>query len=103
MKVLAQVPGTNETIMVQGEVQPVLLLLSEQDIETIRSMPDDNRWYLQYPGDEYMSEEEIQNWIAEVQGWLGDMQEAAQLASMQENLNNPMKTADELEQEPIDG
>jgi hypothetical protein len=88
MKVLAQIPGTDETIMVQGEVQPVLLLLSEQDIHTIRTMPDENRWYLQHPADH--DREALKNWVGEVQEWLGQM-EAAQ------GLDEATKQLDGLE------
>lgn len=98
MKVLSQVPGTNETIMVQGEVQPVLLFLSEDDIKVIRNMPDDNRWYLQYPmGDgadnTTYTPKEMQDWVEEVQGWLETAakeqiarEDTEQLEGMKENL-----------------
>lgn len=93
MKVLSQIPGTDETIMVQGEVQPVLLLLSEDDIKVIRNMPEDNRWYLQYPGESYTAEA-MQDWVEEVQGWVAnvtDQQDINQLDGMKENLENMHK------------
>ena len=52
-------------IVYDSEIQPILLLLSDEDKKNISSMPDGNTRYCSYPDSQEFTEEQIDTWMKE--------------------------------------
>lgn len=51
-----------ENIIADGVVQPVMVILTDQDKENIRNMAPDATKYCQYPSEKF-TREEIEKWV----------------------------------------